>query len=111
MSTLIIVHTPPSVKVQANATITRFPYQIGYDASGVVVDIGDDVKGLKVGDEVYTRLPEISRGNTECHWRLACDDDEQDNDERELTYSYRLMERVCQVCRALRFSEAQESLL
>ncbi|UPK96288.1 hypothetical protein LCI18_007223 [Fusarium solani-melongenae] len=41
----------------------KFPYQIGYDASGVVVDIGEDVKGLKVGDEVYTRLPEIGRGS------------------------------------------------
>ncbi|KAK4039540.1 alcohol dehydrogenase [Parachaetomium inaequale] len=39
-----------------------FPYQIGYDAAGVVTDVGEAVKDLSVGDEVYTRLPEVSRG-------------------------------------------------
>ncbi|KAJ3547727.1 hypothetical protein NM208_g1368 [Fusarium decemcellulare] len=40
----------------------QFPYKIGYDAAGVVIEIGDSVTGVKVGDEVYTRLPEVGRG-------------------------------------------------
>ncbi|KAK1634892.1 chaperonin 10-like protein [Colletotrichum phormii] len=39
-----------------------FPYQIGYDCSGTVTEVGTDVKSIKVGDEVYSRLPEASRG-------------------------------------------------
>ncbi|KAM5386592.1 hypothetical protein ACJZ2D_000555 [Fusarium nematophilum] len=41
-----------------------FPYQIGYDCAGVVTDVGKEVKDIKVGDEVYTRLPEASRGES-----------------------------------------------
>ncbi len=46
----------------------RFPYKIGYDCSGVVTEIGSAVKRIHVGDEVYVRLPEASRGkiNTFC---------------------------------------------
>ncbi|CAG8936109.1 unnamed protein product [Penicillium salamii] len=40
-----------------------FPYKIGYDCSGVVTEIGSEVTRLNVGDEVYTRLPEVSRGS------------------------------------------------
>jgi len=41
---------------------TSFPYKIGYDCAGTVAEVGSDVSHLKVGDEVYTRLPEASRG-------------------------------------------------
>ncbi|CAP86014.1 hypothetical protein E8E15_007368 [Penicillium rubens] len=40
-----------------------FPYKIGYDCAGIVTEIGSDVNKFQVGDEVYTRLPEISRGS------------------------------------------------
>ncbi|CAI7668858.1 unnamed protein product [Penicillium bialowiezense] len=39
-----------------------FPYKIGYDCAGLVTEIGSEVTRVKVGDEVYTRLPEVSRG-------------------------------------------------
>ncbi len=55
----------PCGNFPADTPDARFPYQIGYDAAGVVVAVGEDVKGLRVGDEVYTRLPEASRGNTD----------------------------------------------
>lgn len=42
-----------------------FPYKIGYDAAGTVVEIGTDVSRFKVGDSVYVRLPESHRGTTE----------------------------------------------
>lgn len=47
----------------------RFPYQIGYDAAGVVMEVGGGVTGFSVGDEIYTRLPEASRGKPECPLR------------------------------------------
>lgn len=43
-------------------TSTSFPYKIGYDCAGTVAEVGSGVSHLKVGDEVYTRLPEASRG-------------------------------------------------
>lgn len=39
-----------------------FPYQIGFDASGVVTQVGEQVTKFKVGDEVFARLPEENRG-------------------------------------------------
>lgn len=44
--------------------LARFPYKIGYDCAGIVEEAGSSVSHLKVGDEVYTRLPEASRGMT-----------------------------------------------
>ncbi|KAJ5306484.1 hypothetical protein N7508_005499 [Penicillium antarcticum] len=40
-----------------------FPYKIGYDCAGIVTEVGSDVSRCKVSDEVYTRLPEVSRGS------------------------------------------------
>ena len=40
----------------------RFPYKIGFDCAGVVTEVGSEVKRLKVGNEVYVRLPERDRG-------------------------------------------------
>jgi threonine dehydrogenase-like Zn-dependent dehydrogenase len=37
--------------------------ECGYDCAGIVTEIGSDVNKFQVGDEVYTRLPEISRGS------------------------------------------------
>ena len=43
-------------------TIYSFPYKIGCDCAGIVTEVGKDVNRLKVGDAVYIRLPEVSRG-------------------------------------------------
>ncbi|KAJ9298196.1 hypothetical protein DTO271G3_3801 [Paecilomyces variotii] len=40
-----------------------FPYKIGYDAAGTVVEVGTDVSRFKIGDAVYVRLPESHRGS------------------------------------------------
>ncbi|RMZ92629.1 hypothetical protein DV736_g132, partial [Chaetothyriales sp. CBS 134916] len=41
----------------------RFPYKIGFDCAGIVSELGSRVTRFKVGDEVYVRLPETSRGS------------------------------------------------
>ncbi|KAK6362352.1 hypothetical protein TWF730_006046 [Orbilia blumenaviensis] len=43
----------------------QFPSKIGYDASGVIEEVGDEArgKGWKVGDEVFVRLPHEHRGS------------------------------------------------
>ncbi|EPE06508.1 alcohol dehydrogenase [Ophiostoma piceae UAMH 11346] len=45
------------------AITEQFPYQIGYDAAGVIEATGPAVRSFKVGDEIYVRLPEVSRGS------------------------------------------------
>ncbi|KAK2730792.1 putative alcohol dehydrogenase [Colletotrichum kahawae] len=52
----------PSSCALADLIEHSFPYQIGYDCAGVVTEIGKDVKSIKIGDEVFSRLPEASRG-------------------------------------------------
>ncbi|EGX42945.1 hypothetical protein AOL_s00215g894 [Orbilia oligospora ATCC 24927] len=43
----------------------EFPSKIGYDASGVIEQVGDEAKnqGWNVGDEVFVRLPHEHRGS------------------------------------------------
>ncbi|KAF3396804.1 Reticulon-4-interacting protein 1 [Talaromyces pinophilus] len=40
-----------------------FPYKIGYDVAGIVSETGHNVVRCKVGDAVYTKLPEYCRGS------------------------------------------------
>ncbi|KAK9478079.1 chaperonin 10-like protein [Lipomyces japonicus] len=40
----------------------EFPAALGYDVSGVVEAIGDDVKDFKIGDAVYSRVPQAYLG-------------------------------------------------
>lgn len=39
-----------------------FPTRIGYDVAGVVKEKGAQVTGLNLGDEVYSSVPQHSRG-------------------------------------------------
>ncbi|KAF2147662.1 GroES-like protein [Myriangium duriaei CBS 260.36] len=41
----------------------RFPLKIGYDCAGIVTEVGSDVKSIRVGDEVWSRLPEVGKGS------------------------------------------------
>ncbi|KAJ5764759.1 hypothetical protein N7520_004318 [Penicillium odoratum] len=68
---LIKVHAasvnPIDVKKAAGATKAvlkdSFPYKIGYDCAGTVLDTGSQVTRFKAGDEVFVRLPECHRGS------------------------------------------------
>ncbi|VUC26525.1 unnamed protein product, partial [Clonostachys rosea] len=68
---LIRVHAasinPVDVKKAAGvfkpAIKEEFPYKLGYDAAGVVIEVGSAVTRVQVGDEICVRLPEVSRGS------------------------------------------------
>lgn len=47
-----------------SSQISSFPHQISYNCSGVVTEVGKDVSGIKIGDEVYARLPEANQGKS-----------------------------------------------
>ncbi len=40
-----------------------FPYIMGYDVSGVITEVGDEVKNFEVGDEVYARPSQEQSGS------------------------------------------------
>ncbi|RAR47633.1 NADP-dependent oxidoreductase [Flavobacterium lacus] len=40
----------------------NLPCTIGFDLSGVIVEIGTDVNDFKIGDEVYSRVPQEQMG-------------------------------------------------
>lgn len=40
----------------------NLPSTIGFDVSGVVTEIGDDVSDFEIGDEVYSRVPQEQMG-------------------------------------------------
>jgi NADPH:quinone reductase-like Zn-dependent oxidoreductase len=42
--------------------ILNLPCTIGYDVSGVVVEMGADVSKFEIGDEVYSRVPQDQMG-------------------------------------------------
>ncbi|EED21397.1 alcohol dehydrogenase, putative [Talaromyces stipitatus ATCC 10500] len=71
MEVLIKVHAasvnPIDVKMAGGATKMmtsfEFPYKLGYDCAGTVTEVGSGVTRFKVGDEVYVRLPESTRGS------------------------------------------------
>jgi NADPH:quinone reductase-like Zn-dependent oxidoreductase len=48
-----------AMKAMLNAT---FPYLVGYDLSGTVTSTHPSVTTLKVGDQVFTRVPDTHRG-------------------------------------------------
>ncbi|MEV6153847.1 NADP-dependent oxidoreductase [Nonomuraea sp. NPDC052129] len=41
---------------------TTFPYRTGFDAAGVVDEVGDGVTGVSVGDEVFGMADTLARG-------------------------------------------------
>jgi NADPH:quinone reductase-like Zn-dependent oxidoreductase len=69
---LIKVHAasinPIDVKIASGATKAMkndsFPFKVGYDAAGTIAAVGSAVTTLKVGDEVYSRVPSEYRGTT-----------------------------------------------
>ncbi|KAF3388440.1 2-methylene-furan-3-one reductase [Penicillium rolfsii] len=50
-----------------------FPYKIGYDCSGIITETGRDVKKFNIGDAVYVKLPEVSRGS--CSEFVRCSEE------------------------------------
>jgi len=47
------------------------PYKFGYDFSGAVAGVGDEVTKWKIGDEVFGVLPFQERGTFIMIWKLS----------------------------------------
>ncbi|KAJ5929599.1 hypothetical protein N7454_006549 [Penicillium verhagenii] len=58
----LTVEHPTDILIKVHAA-RRFPYKIGYDCAGTVVNTGSQVTRFKAGDEVFVRLPECHRGS------------------------------------------------
>ncbi|MYL33617.1 zinc-binding alcohol dehydrogenase family protein [Pontibacillus yanchengensis] len=59
---------PVDTKVRANGEEEDEPKILGYDAAGIVEEVGDDVSLFQVGDEVYYAGSIARSGsNSECH--------------------------------------------
>lgn len=50
---------------------TAFPYRMGFDAAGVVDEVGDGVTGVGIGDEVFGMTTMTTRGANADHAVLA----------------------------------------
>ena len=48
-----------------------FPYRTGFDAAGVVDEVGDDVTGVAVGDQVFGMASSATRGSNADHVVLS----------------------------------------
>ncbi len=42
--------------------VLDFPSTIGFDVSGIIIEIGNEVVGFELGDAVYTRVPQNQMG-------------------------------------------------